>query len=402
MNSKYCSAKQAANELGISITSLYAYVSRGLVRSEQTSGNKRDRHYLREDIEQLKLKKTLKRSPEKIVQSALHWGSPILDSSISCIVDNNLCYRGHSIQSLCTNQSFEHVITLLWQDDLYAITNWSTLGTELHQQLNFTEFNRQHGHMPFIHKAQLTLIQLAYKDAQGCFIHAANVTNIGTKILLALTSLATNIKTKSDLVTALQYAWQIDDTAKNIINSALIVCADHELNASAFTGRCIASTRANPYQTVNGALAAFSGPKHGGTLKNIRHFWDGLIHADNISLFIAERLESNEPIVGFHHPLYPNGDPRANILLQQLYRYCPNSPQLKMLKALCNIMQTHQQYPVIDFAIVALEKILKLPDEAATILFIIGRTAGWIAHALEQYETDQLIRPRVRYCGRTL
>ncbi|MCA9912728.1 MAG: citrate synthase, partial [Anaerolineae bacterium] len=99
-NKRYYSAKEASEILGISQQTLYAYVSRGLIRSERSAQEKRQRRYYAEDIEKLLARKAGRRNPEMLAQDALHWGSPVLDSAITLIDDGNLYYRGYSVAQL--------------------------------------------------------------------------------------------------------------------------------------------------------------------------------------------------------------------------------------------------------------------------------------------------------------
>jgi citrate synthase len=115
---------------------------------------------------------------------------------------------------------------------------------------------------------------------------------------------------------------------------------------------------------------------------------------------MVSRLKRGEPIPGFGHPLYPDGDPRARALLQRLRESSPRSPALALANAASKAaFELLGEYPTIDFALAILTRALHLPPGSALTLFALGRTAGWIGHALEQYRTGELIRPRARYIG---
>src|SRR5215213_6203710 len=110
----YLSAKEAADKLNISIATLYAYVSRGLIRSEQSSEAKRQRRYYAEDVDKLLARKEGRRNPEKLAQDALHWGAPILDSAITLLDSNKIYYRGFDAVKLAREKTVEQVAALIW------------------------------------------------------------------------------------------------------------------------------------------------------------------------------------------------------------------------------------------------------------------------------------------------
>jgi len=172
-----------------------------------------------------------------------------------------------------------------------------------------------------------------------------------------------------------------------------VLCADHELNASSFTARCVASTGASLRAAVIGGLAALSGSRHGGVTARVESFWRGL-EAAGLPAQLRRRLAAGEEIPGFGHPLYPDGDPRAIAILD---RVVPRYPPARSLIAA--VEDLTGQRPNIDFALVALRRFLRLPEGGAFGLFALGRSVCWIAHALEQRETGQLIRPRAVYTG---
>jgi citrate synthase len=147
---------------------------------------------------------------------------------------------------------------------------------------------------------------------------------------------------------------------------------------------------------VIAGLAALEGTKHGGTTTRIEASWDALRRTRDLPAAFAERLRRGEPVEGFGHPLYPQGDPRAAVLLEML----PRGKAAKFARELAGAAHTVLgEAPTVDFALVAVARTLGLPSGAALTLFAIGRTIGWIGHAIEQYEKDAIIRPRAKYIG---
>ena len=142
-----------------------------------------------------------------------------------------------------------------------------------------------------------------------------------------------------------------------MIRAALIVCADHELNVSAFTARCVASASSNPYAVVIAGLAALEGTKHGGATARVDALWRELRRARDVRGTLAERLRRGETIDGFGHPLYPDGDPRAALLLDML----PKSKELTFARKLAESVESVLgEKPNLDFALVARRSALSI------------------------------------------
>jgi citrate synthase len=188
-------------------------------------------------------------------------------------------------------------------------------------------------------------------------------------------------------------AWNLDEDGTDLIRRALVLCADHELNASTFAVRVVASTGAAVPHCVLAGLAALSGPLHGGMTSRVRAMLaESRIMADPRTT-VAERLARGDDLPGFGHRLYPDGDPRATALLDLI------GPAPRWRGLFAAILAQTGKRPNIDTALVALEDHLSLPEGAALAIFAVGRTVGWIAHALEQRQEGQLIRPRATYVG---
>jgi citrate synthase len=180
----------------------------------------------------------------------------------------------------------------------------------------------------------------------------------------------------------------------------LIVCADHELNASSFTARCVASTSAPPYAVVSAGLAALQGPKHGGASERVASFLRSIRSSGQAREAVVARLRQGQDIPGFGHALYPQGDPRGRLLMDLLPRYVPRSAVVRTTQTVVEVVaELLQELPTVDFGLAALVTALGLPAGTALGLFALGRTVGWIGHAQEQYQSDKLIRPRARYIG---
>jgi citrate synthase len=149
---------------------------------------------------------------------------------------------------------------------------------------------------------------------------------------------------------------------------------------------------------VAGALAALKGQRHGGISAQVEVVFQEASRTRDLRQFFAKRLRMHDRLPGFGHPLYPNGDPRAAFLLSLAHDGNSSVADLAagMIEAARELTGEH---PTLDFGLVVLAHALKLPPESALALFALGRSVGWIAHAIEQYADDRLIRPRARYIG---
>ncbi|MDP8950673.1 MAG: citrate synthase, partial [Actinomycetota bacterium] len=188
--------------------------------------------------------------------------------------------------------------------------------------------------------------------------------------------------------------------AAALIGAALILCADHELNVSAFTARCVASSGATPYAAVTAGLAALGGTRHGGQTELVEALLREVGDGAAARSVLASRLRRGEPIPGFGHSLYPEGDPRGRELLRLAAGARPHSSDVVLSRAVSEAArELIGELPNLDLGLVTLARVLGLPPGAPLAIFALGRTIGWIGHAIEQYEDGSLIRPRARYTG---
>lgn len=403
---QYLTAREAADLLGVSPPTLYAYVSRGLIRSEAVEGSVRSRRYLREDVEHLQERKELRRNPATAAARALHLGMPVLDSAITCITNGHLYYRGYDAVRLAATQSVEDVATLLWLGQLNADSAAVFSAVEnklpsrcLAMQRRLSELMTD---LAPIERFQLILPMAATEDVAAYDWQPHAVAHTGARILQLLTLIAVGrSKSEYDVVRTLQDGWSPQHrAAAPLMRMALILCADHELNVSAFTARCVASANATPYAVVMAGLAALQGAKHGGYTDQVEAFLAEVATPERASSVISHRLKRGERLPGFGHELYPEGDPRATALLSLIVKTCVKDSALALGKAVAQqVQRSIGQQPTVDFALAVLANALHLPPGAGLALFALGRTIGWIAHAIEQYQRDQLIRPRARYTG---
>tara|TARA_R110002110_G_scaffold79732_6_gene208058 strand:- start:1064 stop:2293 length:1230 start_codon:yes stop_codon:yes gene_type:complete len=399
--SLYLTAREAAAELGISLATLYAYVSRDMIRSEPVPDS-RARRYRAEDVRALKRRRSAQ-SPVSgggaAVPGTLSFGQPVLDSAITLIADGRLHYRGSDATALARNSSLEQVAALLWGcSDVQPFTKDAVLVPGERLAARAAALSRT----PRIERCLSLLPLAALEDAAVYNMTDRGLAATGARLLRYVAAVFAG-ETPGDkpvhevLTRALT---QGERPASELIRAALVLCADHELNASAFTVRCVAGTGATLYAAVQAGICAAQGPKHGGLSGRVEGLLLDMSNRQDVEDAVLQRLKDNDPVPGFGHPLYPDGDPRAVALLAMLGdKYGDDANFIRAQRIYRVMEEAGGLKPNIDFAIAAVGAVLHLPRGAGLGIFVLGRSAGWIGHAIEQYRTGQMIRPRARYTG---
>jgi citrate synthase len=405
----FVSGAEAAALLGVKRETLYAYASRGLLRSEPRPGAGRGRLYSREDLERLKVRHDARSGHGPVAAGALRWGEPVLASALTAIDARGPRYRGHLASELADATSFESVAELLWSGELPAAPGgWVAKGPGV--SLDPLALLAGRGAPPIAALA-VAVPALAAADPHrfGAGLHD-DLTRSRT-LLRRMTALAGLGMGSSRVMAALGES----SVARSLLvalgaapgkratlamNHALIVLADHELNASSFAARVAASAGADLYACVCAGLATLSGVRHGGLGARVEALVAETGRPERALAVIEERTRRGDDIPGFGHPLYPAGDPRATGLIDAAVSLAPRRPALRTLLALVDGMRaTRRPEPTVDVGLAAMGYALALPPGSGIAVFAIARTAGWIAHAFEQRAAGFLLRPRARYVG---
>jgi citrate synthase len=388
----YLSAREASAELAVSPATLYAYVSRGLIRSEP-SPDSRSHRYRAEDIRGLKERRVP--SPEPRGLRSFDADLPVMDSAICTITEDGPIYRGVNCVDLAEKDTLEHAATLLWDVtgvDPFASDNCPLVSDEMQA---IAEAARRAAP---IDRAIAVLALAASADPRAFTRAVDGRAMVGARILRLLVATMLNAPPSAELL-HLQIARVCvsdDKHAADLIRRALVLLADHELNASTFTARCAASTGLNLYDAVIAGLAALKGPKHGGASVLASRLVKTLVDND-VAPVIRERVALGERFAGFGHGVYKRGDPRAQSLLDALAR--AGAPRKFTREIPERIAEATGEFVNIDYALAVLVQVLRLPAGSELALFAMSRSVGWIAHASEQLQHGKLIRPRARYVG---
>ena len=408
-DSAYLTAAEAAATLGVKPQTLYAYVSRGLIRSEQAGAGRR-RRYLRADVLRLRRRVEVRANPAAAAHHAFTRSEgSILDSSLTLITEEELYYRGLPATGLAATATFEQVMALLWSGGLDAAV---AAPEDAAPPAVPAEWLHSDGRPlePWF-AFQSVLPRLAAADPAAEDLRPTAVRRTGARILRAeLACVAGGSRASGPrdpsagrAAQALAAAWGADDRerAAELIEPALILLADHELNVSTLAARVAASGRASPYHAVLAGLAAVHGTLHGQASTLVTELLRAVGRPERAREVVEECLRSRRPLHGFGHRVYRARDPRAVALLAHLRAAAPGHPALELADALDGaVRDVLVDSPMnVDMALAVLAAVLGLPAGASETLFIVARTVGWIAHALEQYREGSLMRPRARYVG---
>jgi citrate synthase len=386
----YLTARDAATELSVSPATLYAYVSRGLIRSEP-GDNPRSRRYRAEDVRGLKNR----RAPLVEGQGLKSADLPVMDSAVSTITEEGPIYRGVRAVTLAENATFEQCATLLWDSksaDPFAKTNMPVISPSMRAVLEATR------DAPPIDRAVAVLSLASEADPRAFNSVSEGRAATGARILrLAVAAMIGTEPSAEPLHRQIARAWAPKHRhAEDLIRRALVLLADHELNASTFTVRCAASTGICLYDAMIAGLVALKGPRHGGVGPLAARLLDTLLAGD-IAQIIRTRVAEGERMPGFGHMIYREGDPRAVSLFSALVK--TGIDKRLAVEIPDRIREATGAFANCDYALAVMRRSLDLPVGSETTIFAMARIAGWIAHASEQLESHKLIRPRARYTG---
>lgn len=447
----WLTAAEALQMLQVRPQTLYANVSRKKIRAKPDPKDSRRSLYHEADVRKMTRQHGGQRKAAAVAAAAIQWGDPILPSSVSTVVEGRLYYRGRDAVVLAERMSLEEVAELLWgvegtrTEEKAAGGDVASNGT-----VGWAASGRvaSNGEVAWAARARVTSSGSARRDAHGpiggsadhlplaasplqsAFLSiglraARDLASYGRSLAVLRSDAASLLHTLADALAGepsvsavrgrrsgqtgrasrtpsqpkapaplherVALNWHRPEAA-DIIRRALVLLADHELNASTFATRVAVSTGAPLAAGVLSGLAALSGPLHGGASEGVLQLVAS-VEKIGANAAVREWLSLGRLVSGFGHPLYPFGDPRAKALLQQ-FALPDEYAELSTV-----VEREIGEQPNIDFALSAATRVYGLPREAPLILFALGRCVGWLAHALEQVTVGQPIRPRAQYVG---
>lgn len=346
------------------------------------------------------------------------------ETKVSSIIDDKLTYVGYSIDDLAENASFEEVVFLLWNTRLPNAQELAELKQQLADNMEIpTAIVDLFKSMPLDQVHPMAALRTAI-SMLGTFDAEADVmeteanyrkaVRLQAKIGTVVTTFARvrngqePIAPKKDLSYAANFLYMLKGTEPEAIeieafNKALVLHADHELNASTFTARVCVATLSDIYSGITAAIGALKGPLHGGANEQVMKMLSEIGSLDNVESYIQNKLDNKEKIMGFGHRVYRSGDPRAPHLrkMSEKLTKLTGKPELYDMSVKIHDMIWEQKHlPAnVDFFSASVYDSLEIEHDLFTPVFAVSRTAGWSAHILEQYANNRLIRPRAEYVG---
>jgi citrate synthase len=415
---EWIGAAEAAERLGIKPASLYAYVSRGVLARRQEPGGRGSLYDARE-IARLARKGRPRRAPAG--------AELIIETAVTEITPEHLRYRGHDVMELAVQRSFEEVALLLWGGDPDTEAGgWQATPAAL--AVGRAAQAALPPRILPLERLQVIVPALAATDPLRLQLEQPAVIAAGRALIAGMVDClppaedapadgSAGAPPGADSETSAREAGARPAGSiaerltaalcpappaglARVVQTALVLLADHELAASTLAARVTASVRADPYAIVATGLGALGGALHGGASLAAEAMVSSAAAPADAPRVIGGMLRRGERLPGFGHPLYPAGDPRSVLLLRVIGEYAPESPRLAVVRAM--IAEAHRRAlpePNVDFALAVLTSVGGLPPGAGEAIFAVARTAGWIAHAMEEYDRHAPIRPRGVYTG---
>jgi citrate synthase len=345
-------------------------------------------------------------------------------SSISSIIDDTLTYVGYDIDDLAENASFEEVIYLLWHRRLPNKEELKELTAQLAENMDvpkevldhFKTFPIQNVHPMAALRSAISNLGLydAEADVMDKEANYKKAIRLQAQISTIVTAFSRirkglePVSPKKDLSFAANFLYMLSGKDPSSIeeeafNKALVLHADHELNASTFTARVCVATLSDVYSGITAAIGALKGPLHGGANEAVMKMLTEIGSVGNVENYVKNKLDNKEKIMGFGHRVYRNGDPRAKHLKamsEKLTKLTGQSEYYEMSVKIEELVTSQKPLPPnVDFYSASVYHSLGIDHDLFTPIFAVSRTSGWLAHILEQYDNNRLIRPRAEYTG---
>ncbi|WEJ57767.1 citrate synthase [Devosia sp. FJ2-5-3] len=385
----WLSAEAALALLGTKPQTLYANVSRGRIAARPDPEDSRRSLYKQDDVERLAGRQRGRRPAQAVAAETIAWGEPVLETAISTVAGGRLFYRGQDAAALAEHAGLEAVAALLWASGSGGGFGASSPPPGLPLEGGGVGPVRFGGHEG-LSQVYVDMAMLAATDMPTAGRTRAVLLRDAERVVGTVANALAGPGEQA-LHERLAQRWARPEAA-DVIRRALVLLAEHELNASTFAARVTASTGAPLSAAVLAGLAALSGPLHGNASQSMA----GLLEQAGrlgVEAALAAHLRQGQALPCFGHRLYPDGDIRARTLMAAFEVPAVFAQLAEAGEGLSG------ERPNVDFALMAMSAAFDLPRDAPLQIFALGRSVGWIAHALEQVETGTLIRPRARYVG---
>ncbi len=337
--------------------------------------------------------------------------------------EGKLIYQGYDIHDLAENSTFEEVVFLLWNGRLPNKEELDELTSQIRANYKVpAEIIAGMKYMPKdadpMDVLRTCVSALDFYDKDGHGTDPENAKNSAIKITGQIGTIAAawdRIRNGKDPVTpdanlciAENFLYMLrgekaDSDEARMFDIALILHADHELNASTFTTRVVAGTLADMYGAVTAGIAALAGPLHGGANTAVMKMLIEIDDPAKIDAWVDDALASKKKIMGIGHAVYKTEDPRATWLRKFSKQMADKKGEAKWFDMSQRIeklmLEKKGMFPNVDFYSASTYYLMGIPLDLYTPIFAVSRISGWTGHILEQYANNKLIRPRAEYIG---
>ncbi|MDX6434098.1 MAG: citrate synthase [Streptosporangiaceae bacterium] len=389
----------AAERLGVKPATLYAYVSRGVLRRRHGADGRRSLFDAAE-VEDLARRGRPRHRPGPEELS--------IESKLTDLGKDRPYYRGRDALQLVGSHSYESVAEWLWtgRPDVHE-EPWRSLPAAVRAAV--TAQSGLPGDALPIDRLQIIVTTLGVTDPMRFHLDPGAVIATGQTLVAgmvdALPAVSSPAVSAGDTIAGrlwgrLSPASEPEPDLLKALDAALILLADHELAASTLAARVAASVKADPYAVVAAGLGVLSGPMHGGASLGVERMLAETHDPAQAPRVIGERLRQGDRIPGAGHSVYKSGDARGTFLFDLIRSAVPGHERLAAAEALLAELRARRlPEPNIDFAVATLAAVTGMVTGAGEAIFAVARTAGWLAHALEEYERRSPLRPRAVYTG---
>lgn len=389
---------EATARLAVKPQTLYAYVSRGLIRSERVPGTRISR-FRRDDVERLAQRARATTPPGRL--------DVVIDTQLTLLdPEGFLAYRGWDVVEAAASSTYEEVAEWLWNGERAGATEWTApdaavrVGKAVQRVLPATATLPDR--LRVIVSALATTDPLRYDRRPDAVVVTARA--MIASLVAALPTVEAAAEPRSRSVAAMLWPrltrMRATSARVRALDAALILLADHELAASALAARVAASTWADPYLVVGAGLAAAGGPLHGGASSAVRSLLARVQGGVTATTAIGDILRGGDLVPGFGHRVYEVPDPRAGALLDAVEHMKPPVSLWRAARDILAVMATRDGPKVnVDFGLAVFTEACGMADDAGEAIFEIARCAGLIAHGIEEYEHRLRYRPRAAYVG---